>query len=192
MAIDTDLPSGLQTDEPLPPQLARHPAMQALLQGQHAVRRLLRRQADLRNGDAAGADDTRRHLVRRLCTELVVHMHVQEELLYPRLRRLVDDTLPIDQSEAEHQCLRDLAERLVAMAPSDPLFEARLQVLAEIFDLHVRREVREVYPLMQGRALRNLGQALQCRRDELLMAVDLRDGTPPENEEADPVGEPPR
>lgn len=192
MNLQDELDHHLASDPPLPPSIAGHPALQALLEGPREVRRLLVQQDRLRSEPPADPGPQRTQLVRRLCAELVAHMHMQEELLYPRLRTLVDDTLPIDQSEAEHQCLRALIERLVQMDSVDPMFDARLQVLAEIFDLHQRREAREVYPLMQGRSLRNLAQAMQCRREELLLAVQAGDAPEPENEEADPVGEPPR
>lgn len=187
MQFDATRPS----EPPLSPSTADDPVLQTLLEGSREVQRLLDRQAALRAGSSDPQSAQRTQLARRLCIELVAQMHLEEELLYPRLRRLVRDTLPIDQSEAENECLRDLALRLEPMDALHPMFDARVQVLAEVFDLHHRREIRQVYPLLLGQSWPDLAQALRSRRQFLLLAAGVSDILAIENEEADPVGEPP-
>ena len=167
-------------------------ALRVLKDSQAVVDELVARCAPPR-GRQAVPDPAHACAVRSLCSELAAHLHIEEALLYPSLREHGADGDTIDQAEVEHECLRDLMDRLVDMHPDDPLFEARVRVLVEIFDLHLQRERQQLRALQQRLDLPALDRRMQARRDELLAD---RSGRQPrlrfENEDADPVGEPPR
>lgn len=167
-------------------------ALHVLEEGRAVMHGLLSRYAQSRRSDAAPPED-RRALVQRLCTELAAYMHVQEELIYPRLREQALDGAPIDRSEIEHECLRDLMERLMDSPADEPLFDARVTVLAEIFSAHAGRERVQLLPLLQAVDGQALGRQVADRRAALLAEMaDRPHALRIENEEADPVGEPPR
>lgn len=147
------------------------PALRVLADGQTTVSWLLGRLALMCRQD--GLDDAARAAVaQRLRDELAVHLQVEEELVYPRLRNVVNDASVIDTVEVEHECLRELMQRVSDVSPSHPLFEARVKVLAEVFDVHLKREVQQLYPLMARLAedARDLGRRMSERHDELLAA----------------------
>lgn len=167
-------------------------ALHVLEHGRAVINGLLARYAQLQRSDAT-APAACRDLVQQLCRELAVYMHVQEELLYPKLREQVSDSSPIDRSEIENECLRDLMQRLMGVAADEPLFDARITVLAEIFSAHAGRERVQLQPLLQALDGRHLGRQVADRRNALLAELAERPHTLRiENEEADPVGEPPR
>src|SRR5690349_8952451 len=68
-------------------------------------------------------DELRSELARRIVHELSVHASVEEEVLYPAVRRHVDggDDL-IDRSVAEHQALKEQLARFDGTAPGDADF----------------------------------------------------------------------
>lgn len=169
------------------------PVHTVLLDGFYVVRWLLARHGVLaRAANDRGSALFRGAVARRLCAELAVHLQVTQELLHPRLRETAPDANVIEQAEVEQECLRGLLARLYRMAPDDPLFDARVTVLGEIFELHARHAVQQVFPLLQGPGMGPLAAAMRQRRDELLAQLDTTGGLSLENEEADPVGEPPR
>lgn len=79
------------------------------------------------------------------------------------------------------------------MHPAEPLFDARVMVLAEIVDLLVRGELTHVVPALNGLDLQSLGHQMVDRRAALnIDPADPAGGRGCESEEADPVGGPPR
>jgi hypothetical protein len=165
-----------------------------LITGQSTVRCLLARYRALCERRLPGTDAQRGGLARRLCAELAVQLAVEDEVFYPALRAAMHDARLIDVAEVEHECLRELTGRVVEMAPDDPMFDARVLVIGELFELHLAREAHELHPAAMRSPLdfHDIAMQLMQRRDDLL--AELADGHGPrfENEEADPVGEPPR
>ncbi len=194
------LPTGIFALQQLAAErLAEHPVVatdavrRLMYDSQATVRRLLARFALMRTEPAA----LRANVVRLLCAELAVHLQVQEELLYPELRDQLRDSRPIDEAEVEHECLREQMEALIDLAPNDPQYDARVMVVAELFELSLQREQAQLHPLLRrcGLDSRDLGASMARRRDELLADLAARPGDlllRPENEDADPVGAPPR
>lgn len=168
--------------------------LELLVSGQSTVRCLLARYRALCERRLPGTENQRGGLARRLCAELAVQLAVEDQVFYPALRAAMHDGSLIDVAEVEHECLRELTSRVVEMAPDDPLFDARVLVIGELFELHLAREAHELHPAAMRSPLdfHDIAMQLMQRRDDLL--AELADGHGPhfENEEADPVGEPPR
>jgi hypothetical protein len=170
-----------------------NPALQGLLDGQATVRWLLTRYAGL----AARAPTSvamRTGVARRVCAELAANIQVAEELLYPRLREQASCGELLDRAEVLHECLRDQMDRVMQMHASEPLFDARVRVLGALFELHRSLTSKRVQALLQTASMPDdeLGARMAQRHDELLAAVTRGHGVHFENEEADPVGQPPR
>jgi hypothetical protein len=165
-----------------------------LISGQSTVRCLLARYRALCERRQSGNDAQRGGLARRLCAELAVQLAVEDEVFYPALRAAMHDASLIDVAEVEHECLRALTSRVVEMAPDDPMFDARVLVIGELFELHLAREAHELHPAAMRSPLNfhDIAMQLMQRRDDLLAELADGHGLRFENEEADPVGEPPR
>jgi iron-sulfur cluster repair protein YtfE (RIC family) len=187
------------TQAPVPqrPRRRRRGEPSALLRelagGQATVRWLLARlERTCRKDDHDR--ELRGTVCRRLCTQLAAQMQVEEELAYPLLRDVAGAARVLDTMEVEHEYLRQMIERLVAMDAGEPYFAAHVEVLGEVFDAQLRREVEQLFPLLQrlhgdgG----ELAMRIAGRRDELLAEMAEGHGPRFENEDADPVGAPPR
>jgi hypothetical protein len=179
---------------PSPAAAGAEEVLDLLVNGQSTVRCLLARYRALCERRLPGVDDRARDgLARRLCAELAVQLQVEDEVFYPALRAAMPDGRLIDVAEVEHECLRDLTSRVVDMDPDDPLFDARVLVIGELFELHLAREAHELHPaaLRSPLDFHQIAVALMQRRDDLLAELADGHGLRLENEEADPVGEPP-
>jgi iron-sulfur cluster repair protein YtfE (RIC family) len=109
---------------------------------------------------------TKRKLVDDMVRDLVQHSVIEEQLLYPAVRREVpsstDDVL---ESLEEHHIVKWLLSELVGMDPKDERFNAKVTVLVENVRHHIRDEEHDLFPKVRtqlGRkALVELGEQLQ-------------------------------
>lgn len=162
-----------------------------LADGQTAMRWLVTGLCVDRRLGAAPANAAR--CVRRLCAELSAHLHVEEELLYPRLRDVAADSAALDRAEVVREILRDQLQRIAEAGPDEPQFAARVQVLADWLDRELVRERVQIHSQLPVLAAggRELVLAMARRRDALLALAAAGHGPHFENEDADPVGRPP-
>jgi len=135
-----------------------------LLDADHkAVRKMFKEYEALTQSRARSAAQKKLELARRICLELAVHAQLEEEIFYPALRHAIKDTSLLDEAQVEHQALRDLMEQLQAMVSPDEMFDAKVKVLGEFTDHHVKEERTDLFP--KARAARKLD--LVAMREEL-------------------------
>ena len=111
----------------------------------------------------------RRSLAEEICLELTIHAKVEEELFYPAVREALQDDELLDEAEDQHGSLRELVGQVLATAPEDPLYDARVSVLADYVERHVRQEREQVFNrvLAARMDLHSLGRAIAARKEEL-------------------------
>ena len=75
----------------------------------------------------------------------------------------------LDEAEVEHASAKDLIAQIEAGSPGDPLFDAKVKVLGEYIDHHVKEEEREMFPQAKKADLdlRALGEQMAMRKREL-------------------------
>jgi hemerythrin-like domain-containing protein len=103
-------------------------------------------------------------LARQLCHELSVHAQVEEEIFYPALRAALKDTDMLAEAEVEHQSAKELIAQIEGMGDADEMFDAKVKVLGEYVDHHVKEERNEIFP--KARSSRKLD--LVSMRDEIM------------------------
>jgi len=103
---------------------------------------------------------------------LTVHAAIEEEIFYPAVRDALDDSKLLDEAEVEHQAAKDLIEQIQDSDPSDPLYDARVNVLGEYVNHHVQEEEGELFPQVRDAELDldSLGAEMSARQEELLSA----------------------
>jgi hypothetical protein len=108
-------------------------------------------------------------LVEKICEELIVHTHLEEEIFYPAVRAAIDDDDLMDEADVEHAGAKDLIAQLEAMEPGDGHFDAKVTVLGENIDHHVKEEHAEMFPKAQKAKLdlAALGLKMLERKREL-------------------------
>ena len=113
--------------------------------------------------------DAKEALVAQICTELTVHAAVEEEIFYPAARAAIDDGALLDEAEVEHASAKDLIAQLKAMSASDNLYDAKVNVLGEYIEHHVKEEEGDMFVKVEKAKLdlEQLGQEMSMRKEEL-------------------------
>lgn len=129
--------------------------------------------------------DEKQKLVRVICTELSVHAQIEEEIFYPAARNAIDEQDLLDEAEVEHASAKELITQLESMQPDEELYDAKVCVLGEYVNHHVKEEQDELFPKVKKADLdlQALGQELLERKQELIEDLGLPDddeaeGTP--------------
>jgi hemerythrin superfamily protein len=143
-----------------------------LLDADHkAVKKMFKEYEELTESRARSATQKKKDLAMQICQELTVHAQIEEEIFYPALRQAIKDTDLLDEAEVEHQSAKDLIAQLQAAAEPDDMFDAKVKVLGEYIDHHVKEERGEIFP--KARAARKLDlvamrEELEARKEELM------------------------
>ena len=126
-----------------------------------------------------GAVKTREKLFTELKTELELHTNLEEQHLFPVLRRNAETKGLVPDAIKDNRELRAKLAELEALPKNDEAFPERLKELQKTFRQHARDEKRELLPAVQ-RALSEeqvqgvaekieagVAEAEQARQDEL-------------------------
>ena len=114
-------------------------------------------------GENATAEKGR--LVKRIIEELTVHTYLENEVMYPEVRKLLpsveDDVL---ESYEEHHVADVLCAELFAMDAGDERFDAKTTVLIENVTHHIEEEEQEWFPKVREglsrKQLQDMGQRM--------------------------------
>ena len=143
-----------------------------LLDADHRnVRKMFKDYEELIESRGRNSAQSKMDLARQICMELTVHAQIEEEIFYPAVREAIKDTDLLDEAEVEHQSAKDLMAQIEAGAEADDMFDAKVKVLGEYVDHHVKEEKNEVFP--KARAARKLDliamrDELETRKEELM------------------------
>jgi hypothetical protein len=115
----------------------------------------------------------KKSLAEEICTELTVHTKVEEEIFYPASRPKIKDDDMMDEAIIEHATAKDLIAQIQSMNPNDPMYDAKVTVLGEYIDHHVKEEQEEMFPKVRKAKLDliELGQRIKMRKQELLRSL---------------------
>lgn len=93
-----------------------------------------------------GSDEDKSELVEQICNELKIHTELEEEIFYPAVRKAIDDSDLMDEALVEHAGAKDLIAQLEDASPDDDLYDAKVTVLGEQINHHVKEEEGEMFP----------------------------------------------
>jgi hypothetical protein len=130
---------------------------------------------------ASGAEQ-KQTIVQQICTELKVHSMIEEEIYYPAIRGKVQDD-DLDEAYVEHDGAKVLINELEASEPNEEFYDAKVKVLQEQIEHHVKEEEKQQDNLFQQtRAaqvdLKALGERMAARKAELMELAESG-GLPP-------------
>ena len=110
----------------------------------------------------------KRDLVNKILEELTVHTYLENEVMYPEVRRLVPDLEEdVLESYEEHHVADVLCAELFAMEPDDERFDAKTTVLIENVTHHIDEEEQEWFPQVREGVGRKQLQEIGARMQEL-------------------------
>jgi hemerythrin-like domain-containing protein len=95
---------------------------------------------------AEAKDSEKGALVARVCEELTIHADMEEEVFYPAVRAAIDADDLMDEADVEHAGARQLIAQLEQMEPGDDHYDAKVTLLGENIDHHVKEEQDEMFP----------------------------------------------
>jgi hypothetical protein len=132
--------------------------------------------------EKAGSDGSKEQIARQICTELKIHAMIEEEIFYPALRGKIEDDA-LDEAYVEHDGAKVLINDIEAGEPSDDFYDAKVKVLQEEIEHHIREEEKMNGNIFQqARAtdvdLDALGEQMAARRAELKQQAETS-GLPP-------------
>ena len=144
----------------------------ALLDADHrAVKKMFKEYEELVSSKARDARARKAELAREICMQVTAHARIEEEIFYPALRAALSETDLLDEAEVEHQTAKDLIDQIRNMDDAEDIHDAKVRVLGEYIDHHVKEERNEIFP--KARASRKLDlvamrDQLEARKAELL------------------------
>jgi hypothetical protein len=132
--------------------------------------------------EKASGDGAKERIARQICTELKIHSMIEEEIFYPALRGKIEDD-DLDEAMVEHDGAKVLINDIEAGEPDDQFYDAKVKVLQEEIEHHVREEEKmHGNMFQQARAtdvdLDALGEQMAARKAELKQLAET-EGLPP-------------
>ena len=110
----------------------------------------------------------KQELVEKICTELSAHTVIEEEIFYPACRGKVEDGL-LNEGYVEHDGSKVLIAELIASAPNEEFYDAKVTVLSEMIKHHVKEEEKRSEGLFAqakeaGLDIASLGELIAARK----------------------------
>jgi hypothetical protein len=72
--------------------------------------------------------------------ELEVHADLEEKLIYPAIRRAIDEDEKMNEAVEEHHLVHVLIKELKKLKPTNEIFQAKFKVLGELVKHHIEEE----------------------------------------------------
>ncbi|MFG6415175.1 hemerythrin domain-containing protein [Roseateles sp. DC23W] len=119
------------------------------------------------NGDAG----EKQVIAAQICVMLTAHATAEEEIFYPAAREVLgDDEDLVDEADVEHASAKELIAQIEAASADDDHYDAKVKVLGEYIDHHVKEEEDEMFPKVRKSDLDldALGEAIAARKAELM------------------------
>ena len=132
--------------------------------------------------EKASRDGTKEKIAKQICTELKIHAQIEEEIFYPALRGKISDD-DLDEAIVEHDGAKVLINDIEAGSPDDDFYDAKVKVLQEEIEHHVKEEEKQQDNIFaQARKtdvdLVALGEQMAARKQELKDQAES-EGLPP-------------
>jgi hemerythrin-like domain-containing protein len=122
---------------------------------------------------------TKGKIVDKIIEALTVHTYLENEVMYPEVRKLLpeveDDVL---ESYEEHHVADVLVTELAAMEPDHERFTAKTTVLIESVEHHIEEEEDEWFPKVREGLGRKQLQEIGARMQELRPKAPTRPSQP--------------
>jgi hypothetical protein len=89
--------------------------------------------------ESASGDGRKQRLAEQICTELKIHTIIEEEIFYPALEGKIEEDM-LNEAYVEHDGAKVLINDIMAGGPDDEFYDAKVKVLSEEIEHHVKEE----------------------------------------------------
>lgn len=109
-------------------------------------------------------------LLTQICSELSVHMQIEEELFYPAVTAVLKNRLIVPEASVEHAGIKDLIGHLEATDAATEMVDAQVKVLSEYVEHHVHEEHTTMFPKVLASTIDidELGVRMAARKRDLI------------------------
>lgn len=113
------------------------------------------------------SDEGKEALLKDTLLALVVHTKLEEELIYPLMKKVDEDL--IGEAEEEHHVVDFVITELKSMTAEDEKLDAKFKVLGELVKHHIKEEEGEMLPQLKKQEIdfEKLAQKMIARKREL-------------------------
>lgn len=94
-------------------------------------------------------------IAEKICTELKIHTLIEEEIFYPAFDGKIEEET-LTEAYVEHDGAKILINDIMAGSPDDEFYDAKVKVLSEEIEHHVKEE-----------EMPSEGMFAQCRRTDV-------------------------
>ena len=133
--------------------------------------------------EKARSKDRKEALAHEICTELKVHAMIEEKVFYPACRGEIEDDL-VDEAIVEHDGAKVLINEIEAGGPDEEFYDAKVKVLSEMIEHHVKEEEQRVEGMFSqarkaGLPMDDLGERMLAMKEQLMAEAKAKGGLPP-------------
>lgn len=148
-----------------------HDAIAVLIEDHKRVRKLFKQFEKMKE---EGTPAEKEALARQICEELKLHTEVEEKIFYPAARKAIDEQDMLDEALIEHASAKDLIAQIEEGDAKDSMWAARVTVLGEYVEHHVKEEEEEMFPKVKKAKLdlEALGEEIEEMKLERQGAAD--------------------
>jgi hemerythrin superfamily protein len=121
--------------------------------------------------EKASGDGRKEKIANKICLELSVHAQIEEEIFYPACEGKVEEDM-LKEAYVEHDGAKVLIAEILGGGPDDDFYDAKVKVLSEEIEHHVKEEEQRMDGLFAqarkaGLDMDALGEQLAMRKAEL-------------------------
>ncbi len=122
--------------------------------------------------EAAKDDGKKKALAEQICMELTVHTQIEEDIFYPACEGKVEEDL-LREAYVEHDGAKVLIAEIEAGGPDDEFYDAKVKVLSEQIEHHVKEEEQRVEGMFAqarkaGLDMDALGEQMAAEKAQLI------------------------
>lgn len=114
-------------------------------------------------------------LLQEINKHLTLHMNYEEELFYPTFKEKSETKDIVLESYEEHSVVKNLLQELAELPVEDELWLAKLTVLKENIEHHVKEEEEDMFPevkkLIDAEELEAMADEMQNFKEEQISAL---------------------
>jgi hemerythrin superfamily protein len=130
----------------------------------------------------ASGDEKKWEIAQQICNELKIHAQIEEEIFYPACEGKIEEDL-YREAYVEHDGAKVLINDIMASGGKGEFFEAKVTVLCEEIDHHVKEEEKPSEGFFAqardaGLDMVDLRDRLMARKEELQQQAETA-GLPP-------------
>lgn len=112
-------------------------------------------------------------LAKEICTELMVHSTIEEEIFYPACTGEIEEEEILDEAYVEHDGAKVMISEIMGSSPDNEFYDAKVKVLSEMIKHHVKEEEMRSEGLFAqareaGLDMEALGDRMAARKEQLM------------------------